>query len=155
MALALRLQEAMDAGDALSSNDIRTRLTDALNDQYRNSGHWAYLIDSFGDAESGDVIYSCDGDTFRASYEMTGGAGAQKCIIDFDKADDVVPRTIYETEEDEGDHMAAMESLRAAKLYGADVPLYERFVSKSKRAAAGSGDLDRKSACRERVSSPV
>lgn len=131
----------MDAGDSLSSNDIRTRLSDAINDQYRGSGKWAYLIDSVGDAESGDVIYSCDNDTFRASYEMTGGAGAQKCIIDFSGADDVVPRTVYETEADEGEHLAAMESLQTEKLYGKKVPLYERFIGKSERDSAGSGSF--------------
>ena len=131
----------MDAGDSLSANDVRTRLSDALNDQYRGSGKWCYLVDSFGDGESGDVIYSCDGDMFRASYEISGGAGAQKCIIAFDGADDVVPRTVYETEADEGEHLAAMEAARTAKLYGKDVPLYERFIGKSERDSASSGSF--------------
>jgi len=141
LALALRLQEAMDSGDSLSANDIRTRLNDAINDQYRATGKWAYLIDSFGDAESGDVIYSTDGEVYRCPYEMSGGAGAQKCIIDFDKCEDVVPRTIYEVEADEGEHLAAMESARAAKLYGDVVPLYERFIGKSERENASSGSF--------------
>ncbi len=141
LALAIRLQEAMDSGDALSSNDIRTRLQDAINDKYRGTGNWCYLIDSFGDAESGDVIYSCSGETYRAGYEMSGGAGAQKCIIDFDGAEDVVPRMVYETEADEGEHIASMESLKAEKLYGDTIPLYERFISKSKREKMDPADF--------------
>ena len=90
-ALAIQLQES---AEDLSSSDVANRLRDALNDKYRGSGTWCYFVDYFGDAESGDVIYSCDGDSHRASYEMTGTEGAAKCIIDFEGADDVVPRTI-------------------------------------------------------------
>lgn len=140
VALAIRLQEAMDAGDALSAGDIRCRLSDAIGDMYRDSGHWGYYIDHFGDDESGDVIYSCDGDTWRAPYEMADTSGASKCLIDTDNAESVVPRTIYEVEADEEDDVASMESLRTAKLY-AEVPVYERFVSKKERNAADSSDF--------------
>lgn len=141
LALAIRLQEAQDSGDSLSANDIRTRLSDAINDKYKGTGQWCYLMDSFGDAESGDVIYACGGEIYRAPYEMSGGAGAQKCIIDFDAAEDVVPRTVYEVEAPEEEHIASMESLRTEKLYREAVPVYERFISKSEREKAGSGSF--------------
>lgn len=136
LALAIRIQEA--AGD-LSANDIATRLRDCIADCYRGTGKWAYYIDHFGDAESGDVIYSCDSDVFRAKYEIAGGAGAAKCVIDFDNADDVVPRTIYETEMDEGDHYAAMEE--SYKAQGFATPISERFISKKERDAASADDF--------------
>ncbi len=109
IALALRLQEAADAGDSLSAGDVRSRLSDAINDAHRGSGKYAYYVDHFGDAESGDVIYSCDGDTMRAPYEITDTPGAAKCTIDMDNAEDVMPRTIYEPEADEDEAYAAME----------------------------------------------
>jgi hypothetical protein len=142
-ALAIRLQEAMDSGDSLSAGDIRKRLSDAVSDMYRDTGHWGYYQDHFGDAESGDVIYSCDGDMMRAPYEITGGATGEtsKCIINTDDAEDVVPRTVYEVEQDEADHLASMESLRTEKLYRDVVPVYERFIAKSTRDNANASDF--------------
>lgn len=125
----------------LSANDVAARLRDAIQDKYRGSMQWGYFIDYFGDADSGDVIYSCGGDTCRAAYEMTGTAGAAKCIIDFDGAEDVVPRTVYEVEADEGDHLAAMQEAQTGKLYGDATPLYERYISKKERDSAGSKDF--------------
>ena len=137
LALALKIQEA---ADALTSSDVRARLSDAIQDAHRGTGTWAYYIDHTGDGESGDVIYSCDGDVFRAPYEISGGEGtAAKCVIDTEKAEDVVPRTIYEPEQDEADHYAAMESKR---LYSkGPAPLCERTISKSEREKAPSGSF--------------
>src|SRR5882724_1524355 len=142
-ALALRLQESMDAGDSLSAGDIRKRLSDACSDLGKGSGKWCYYLDSFGDGESGDVIYSCGGDTCRAPYEMSSGANGEtaKCIINTDDAEDVVPRTVYEVEQDEADHIASMESLRTDKLYGDVVPVYERFIPKATREKASASDF--------------
>lgn len=139
LSVALRIQEA--AGD-LSANDVRTRLSDAINDANRGTGRWAYYIDHFGDGESGDVIYSCDGDIMRAPYSISGGeASAAKCVIDMDNAEDVVPRTIYEPEAEEEDHYAAMEeSYKRDGLYSG-LPLYERFISKKERDAASADDF--------------
>jgi rubrerythrin len=140
LALAQRLQEAASSDD-LSTNDIRTRLSDSINDQFRGTGNWAYYIDHFGDAESGDVVYYADSNTFMAPYEISGGPGAAKCLIDFESAENVVPRTIYEVEADEEDHFAAIgEALKTAKVYTA-LPLYERFISKSARDNADSSDF--------------
>src|SRR2546430_15673732 len=126
LAMALHLQEA--AGE-LSNSDICNRLRDAIADHFRGTGEWGYYLDHFGDDTSGDVVYSCSGDTCKAPYEIAGGGEtAAVCTIDFESALDVVPRTIYEPEADEADHYAAMErELKAAKLYTA-LPLYERFV---------------------------
>jgi hypothetical protein len=140
-ALALQLQEAMDSGDALSANDIRSRLSDAINDAHRGTGKWAYYIDHFGDGESGDVIYCCDGDTCRASYSIVDTAGAAKCSIDTENAEDVVPRTVYEPEAEEGEHYAAMESAFKAETLYTSLPLYERFIGKKERDAASSDDF--------------
>jgi hypothetical protein len=140
LSVALRLQEAAGA-DTLSSNDIRARLADAIQDAHRGTGKWGYYVDHFGDAESGDVIYSCDGDTMSAPYSITSAGGASKCIIDMESATDVVPRTIYEPEADEDEHYAAMEeSFQRNGLY-TGLPLYERFISKSEREKADASDF--------------
>lgn len=136
--LALHLQEA--AAD-LSSSDVAKRLSDAVADHFRPTGEWGYYIDHFGDAEAGDVIFSCQGDTHRAPYEISSTAGAARCVIDFEAAEDVVPRTIYEVEADEEDHYAAMEeALRTEGLY-AQLPVYERFISKKERDEASGEDF--------------
>jgi hypothetical protein len=139
LALALRLQEA--AGE-LSASDTCARLRDALNDAFRGSGSYCYYIDHFGDDASGDVIYSCGGDTRRAAYEISGGNGtAAVCTIATDSSENVVPRTVYEVEADEADHYAGMEeSFKRDKLY-TELPLYERFISKTERASMDSSDF--------------
>jgi hypothetical protein len=136
--IALRMQEA-SAGE-LSNGDVCNRLRDALSDIYRGTGNWAYYIDHFGDADSGDVIYSVNSDTKRAPYAIATVAGKAACTVDTDKAVDVMPRTIYEEEADDEDHYAAME---AAKLYKSksEFPLYERFISRDERKSAGSGSF--------------
>lgn len=139
--LALRLQEAVDA--ALGSNDVRNRLGDCIRDHYRGSGTWGYYLDHFGDDESGDVIFSADGDVRRSSYtvEPPVGGTAAKCSVDFDGAVCVVPRTVYELEADEADHYARMEeSLKTEGLY-TELPVYERYISKSERDDADAGDF--------------
>lgn len=130
--LAERLQEA---ADALTASDIRSRLADAVRDCCRAAGSWGYYVDHIGDGAAGDVIYYCGDDMYKAPYEISGGADtAAKCLIDTAKAIDVVPRTIYQPEQDELDHFAAME---AEELYTkGETPLVERFVAKSERNAA-------------------
>lgn len=142
IALAQKLQEAADEGDSLGSNAIRSRLQDAIGDAHRGTGSWASYMDHFGDGESGDVIYSKDGDTKRAPYTMGSTAGkAPTCNIDTANEESVVPRIMYETEGDDADGYAAMaEAFKVEKLYDA-VPLYERFVSKGERDKAGAEDF--------------
>jgi hypothetical protein len=135
--VALKLQE--EATD-LSHADIRTRLADTLNDAMED-GQYGYICDIFGDDESGDVVYSCGGDLKKCPYEFSQVNGKQVAEIDFDRAVDVVPRTVYEEEADDEDSMTSMESARKRdKLYTA-LPTYERFIAKSERDAADSGSF--------------
>ena len=133
-------QKLEEAATSLSLNNISTRLADELRDKFPNQ--YCYLVDVFGDDESGDVVYCLDGDIYRASYQMGSVAGkAASCEIDTENATDVVPRTTYEEEADEDDHMIAMES---QKLYAAGtsrLPIYERFISKAERDKADAGDF--------------
>lgn len=137
VSLAVQLQEAAD----LSSSDVRSRLNDAVNDVHRGTGNYGYYLDHFGDDSSGDVIYQSGGKTKRAPYSVSqvGDSGA-KASIDDSSAENVTPRTIYEPDCDEADHMAAMESLKTEKLY-TEIPVYERFISKPERDKAGSEDF--------------
>jgi hypothetical protein len=136
--LAITLQEA--AAAELSNGDVCRRLADALRDCFRGTGDWAYYIDHFGDAESGDVIYSCSGDTKRAPYSIGEVNGKTACSVQTDAAIDVMPRTVYEEEVADEDHYTAME---AAKLYTSktEFPLYERFISKDERKTAPVGSF--------------
>lgn len=134
-AVALRLQE--DATQ-LSQRDICSRLSDALRDIGSDSDEYYYIVDIFGDDQSGDVVYSCGGNLMQAPYEFSQANGKQIAAIDMDKAIDVMPRTSYEPEADDEDHYAGMEeAFVKAKLY-TSLPLYERFISKSERNAADS-----------------
>lgn len=138
----IQLQEASATGDMLHSN-VRSRLDDAIQDQYRSSGKYGYYLDHTGDGEDGDVIFSCSGDTQKAPYHLTTDAdGKAVSAIDFDNAVDVVPVTAYQEESDEDDaddHFAAMAE---AKLYtNGLIPLSERFVSKKERDAADTEDF--------------
>lgn len=139
LALAIQIQEA---DQPLSSDDVAARLRDSIADKFRGSGDWGYFITYFGDAESGDVIYTHSQDTRRASYEISGiGDTAAKCVIDFDGSQNVVPRTIYEVEADDDDTYSQMEeSFKAAKIY-TSLPLYERFISKKERDSIADEDF--------------
>ena len=90
-AVAEKLQEA---ATAMCHEDIRTRLRDALQDAFKGTGNWCYVVAVFGDDQSGEVVYSCSDDLMRASYTMTAG-GAK---IDTAKAVAVTPLTTYEVE---------------------------------------------------------
>jgi hypothetical protein len=134
--LAFKLQEA-----AMMHSDVRARLADTVNDAHRESGDYGSYIDHDGDGESGDCIYSCNGDIRKAPYEIANQGGKATAHIDMDDSTNVVPVTSYQEEADEDDHYAGMqESFKTAKLY-ADLPVYERFISKSERDNADSGDF--------------
>lgn len=137
--MALQLQES---GDAMTSGDTRGCLQDAVREMNKGTDSYGYLMDHFGDDESGDAVYSSGGDTVQAPYSITGGNGfARKATIDTANAMKVKGRMVYEPTQDEGDHYAAMsEAFKAAKIY-TEVPVYERFVSKPERDAAGEDDF--------------
>jgi len=137
-AVALILQEQ---ATSLSHRDIASRLSDAINDHHRENNSWGGLVDVFGDDESGDVVYSCNGDLMQCGYEMGSANGKQTTSIDFDGAEGVHPHTSYEKEADDDDHYAGMEeAFRKGNIY-TDLPLYERFISKADRDAAGEGSF--------------
>ena len=131
-----------EAGD-LSSDDVAARLRDTIADHFRGGSSWGYLVTYFGDSESGEVIYSANSDTRKASYEISGaGDKSSKCVIDFDNSLNVVPRTIYEEEADEADTYAAMsEAFIKDGIYKTGMPIYERFISKKERDSMDSGDF--------------
>jgi len=136
--VGIKLQEQ---ATELSHSDICARLRDALQDIGRDSNQYYYVVDIFGDDQSGDVVYSCGGDLMKAPYEFSQVNGKQVAAINVDQAVDVVPRTTYEEEADEEDHYATMEAdFKTEGLY-TELPLYERFISKSERDAAGSEDF--------------
>ncbi len=138
IAVATKLQEA--AGD-MPHGDARKRLSDQLNDMTRGSGDYAYYVDHTGDGQTGDVIYSKNGDLRKASYEIGSVGGKATCNIDDENSTNVVPCTSYQEEADDDDHYAEMnESLKTAKLY-TELPLYERFISKGERDKADDGDF--------------
>lgn len=78
----------------MSHADIETRLRDTLNDAYRGTGKWAYIVAVFGDDSTGEVVYSCDGDLMKAPYTCSKSGAT----IDTEKAVEVVPLTTYELE---------------------------------------------------------
>lgn len=93
LAVALKLQEA---AAAMCHEDIRTRLSDALNDAYRGTGNWCYVVAVFGDDKSGDLVYSCSSDLKKAPYTISSTATK----IDTLAAVDVAPLTTYEVQSD-------------------------------------------------------
>ncbi len=122
-------------------SDVRARLSDAVSDAHRDSGKYGYYIDHDGDGESGDVIYSSNGDVRKAPYELGSQGGKAVANIDMDDSVNVVPLTTYQEEADDDDHYASMqEAFVKAKLY-TELPLYERFISKSERDAASGDDF--------------
>lgn len=134
--VAFKLQEASD----MLHSDAKSRLKDALNDASDGDNDYKYL-DHTGDGDSGDVIYSHNGDVRKAAYENSSVGGKQTTSIDHENSVNVVPCTTYEEEADEDDHYAGMnESLKAAKLY-TELPLYERFISKGERENADEGSF--------------
>ena len=133
LSVATKLQES---ADAMMHGDVRSRLSDAINDAHRGTGNWGSYIDHSGDGESGDVIYSTNGDIRKASYEIGDLGGKATTNVDTANSKSVVPVTTYEEEADDDDQYAAMtERFKAAKLYTA-LPLYERFISKGERDKA-------------------
>lgn len=125
--------------DDLTTGDVRGRLSDAVRDATKDTGNWAYYIDHTGDEESGDVYYSCGGDTMCSPYEMgKTGDNAPKAVVHHDQGKKVQPRVVYEPIADDADEYATMSE--AAKLY-TKCPLYERFISKATRDSMDAADF--------------
>jgi len=138
--LAQRLQEA---SESLSSNELRSKLADAVSKAHEGTASYGNYIDHTGDEDSGDCIYQCSGNgesnTMKAPYSKGTDTSDSDYTVDTSKAVKVAPRMSYVEQPDEADHYSAMES---AKLYSKGaVPICERFVSKKERDAAGTGDF--------------
>lgn len=97
--LAVKLEEA---ATALSHDDIRSRLGKKLQSKVSGNGDYAYPIDVFGDDKSGNVVYSHSGKIKRAPYKAKTVEGNADFDVDMDKAEEVHPRTTYETKSKEG-----------------------------------------------------
>lgn len=93
IAIAEMLQEA---AAKMCHDDIRTRVSDGLRDATKGTGSYCYVAAIFGDAKSGDVVYSCgyEGGLKKASYTISGA----NCTVDVAAAVDVQPLTTYEVE---------------------------------------------------------
>ena len=89
---ALKLQEA---ADAMCHSNVRSRLSDAINDAHRGTGKWAYYVDHTGDGSTGDVIYTVDGGMKSAAYELGGEGKTATTTVKTEKAKDVVPHVTY------------------------------------------------------------
>jgi hypothetical protein len=151
------LKESIDLG--LSHSNIRDALADCLRDAFPNG--YAYLLDVYGDDESGDVIYYANGDTYKASYELGQANGKRMHAIDTEHAVEVLPRTVYDEEAGEDDQVvgdggdanddvdemdeAAREAAGWFERFPGSAkwarPLCERFISKDERDAADKSDF--------------
>lgn len=134
--LAFKIQEA----DAVHS-DVSSRLQSAISDAHKGSGEYGYYVTHTGDGETGDVIYSSNGDLKKAPYEMGTQAGKAFTNVDMESSSDVTPVTSYMEDCDDDDNYASMEeAFKKAGLY-TTLPLYERFISKDERSKASDDDF--------------
>lgn len=140
LALAVKLQEA--AGD-MTASTVGQKLSAAIQAAHKGTGKWGSYLDHMGDDNSGDVIYSCSGDTMSCPYEIAsnGDGVASTAKLDMDSARKVSPRVTYEDmpEDEDDDGMATM--YEAALYTRGGIPLVERFVSKAERDQMDEGDF--------------
>src|SRR5690242_13554392 len=146
--LAARLQEADTL--ELSNEDLRSALQDCLNDYY--PGQYCSICNVFGDGESGDVVYYCEGQYQRVAYSVGMANGKRTHSIDTDEAENVLPRVVYDLEADEddvdADYAGMTEAQRQEKLVegfpgsaGWKRPFSERFISKTERDSMDDSDF--------------
>ena len=135
VSIAVKLQEASD----MMHSDVRARLQDAIQDAHRGTGKYGAYIDHNGDGESGDVIYSSDGDTRKAPYEIQTQGGKAVANVDTANSTNVVPVTSYQEEADDDDNYASM--MEAGLYTKGPLPLCERFISKGEREKMDPSDF--------------
>lgn len=140
---ALVGETLQEAADAMSAGDIRTSVGKALSSAHKGTGIYPDYVDHTGDEKSGTVRYNVGGysepDYRQAPYSQGTENSDTAHAVDLTKEKKVAPVMTWCEQPDDCDGYAAME---AAKLYtpGA-IPLCERFVSKTERAGADSGDF--------------
>lgn len=93
--IATQLQEALK----LSHGDVAKALDSHLETQF--PGQYSHVMDVFGDAESGDVVYHQAGKMQKAPYSVTKADGKHTATIDHKAAKQVTARTVYESEQQE------------------------------------------------------
>lgn len=137
-------ESLQEAADQLSSGEMRTKMSQAVDAAHSGSGSYADYLDHKGDEQSGTVRYmssdSKSGSAMKmAPYTKGTATSDSDYSVDTSKAKKVAPVTTYVEQPDDCDGYAAME---AAKLYTkGPVPLFERFVSKVERDAASASDF--------------
>lgn len=142
-AVALKLQEA---SLGMAHSEVRDRLSNALREHGKTAHDFGYThyVDHTGDGNTGDCVYNCDdcGGMMSAPYTTESVNGKVNTHIDHEKAKPVHPRVSYEPLADDADHYAAMESQKLYKdLSTLGLPLFERFISKTERAAMDKADF--------------
>lgn len=139
--LALQLQEA---ATELSHSDIHKALSDQLNDMHPND--YCYVMDTYGDDSSGDVVYQHKGQTYKAPYSLGTMNGKRTAEIDEDSKANVVPRTVYDEEADDEDNYTGMNEAATTEAKSMTketrrMVFGERFISKDERAGADAADF--------------
>lgn len=134
-------QQFIVSREALGSNDVRSRLSQAVRDAHSGSGAYGYYVDHVGDHQSGDVIFDGSDGMKSVPYDFDGDAGSAP-MLHMDQAKRVMQRTEYDDVPDDEDGMASEyeESMRKAGIY-TELPVYERFVSKGERDKMDSSDF--------------
>ena len=128
--VAQKLQEAAD----MNHSNVRTQLQKAVVDAHQGTGVYANYLDHTGDGESGDCIYTANGDTKKAPYEISSVGGKTTANLNTDDAVGVTPTMTYQEDADDDDQYSSMME---AKLYTeGPQPFIERFISKTERTGA-------------------
>jgi hypothetical protein len=134
-ALALKLQEA---NVGLTHGNVRDRLQDAVHDAV-GEGNYGHYVDHDGDGESGNVVYSCNGEMCSAPYTLGQVNGKLHASVDHESHVKVTPQVTYHPKAEDDDHYTAMEE---AGLYQPGTARFiERFISKGERDKADPGDF--------------
>lgn len=129
----------LESSTELSHSDVHKALSDHLDTLH--PGDYTYVRDVYGDGNSGDVVYSHQGKTFKAPYTLGTANGKRTADIDTESKIGVSPRTVYDEQADDDDQYTAMEeSFKRDELYS-ELPLYERFIAKAERDAADESDF--------------
>jgi len=95
--LAQQLQEAQQLREASDTghSSIRQHLSDAVTSAHQGSGTYAYYLDHTGDGETGHVMYSANGETRKAPYEIGTFRGKTSVSIDTKKSKKTIPVVSY------------------------------------------------------------
>lgn len=128
--------QLVEAAKDLSAQDVQARLRSAIQEKHSGTSDYGYYENHFGDDNAGDVVYTKNGKMLQAPYTMAGGKGAKKAAIDFDKAGQVIPRTVYDKH--------VKESIRADSSNTSPATVVTE-------AAAGQGDVIELTECATEV----